>query len=223
MFEPHRATISVGYAIATWSSRRLVETIHSIPSGARLIVVDNKQLGWSLARAWNRVIERLCLEEGYEAAVILNDDVVLRPDTGRLLAEFLLRGQYDLHIQPEIALLTAYNTRDGGEQGVRYRPGEPDYSCFCVSKAIFETQGLFDDGFSPAYFEDNDSHYRIRLAGMEAGSYAPYFHYGSDTIASDTERSAEVSKRFPECRERYIQKWGGEPGSETLIQPFGCG
>jgi GT2 family glycosyltransferase len=211
----------VAYAVVTWSSLHLVETIHSIPVGARLIVVDNKQLGWSLAKAWNRAVERICIEEGYDAAIILNDDAVLSPATGEALADFLLRGQYAAGIQPEIALLTGYNTRAGGEQGLRYKPGEPDYACFCTSHELFATQGPFDEEFAPAYFEDKDSHYRIRLAGMEAGSYAPYFHYGSDTISTDKERQAEIDRTFPVCRQRFIDKWGGEPGSEVFTEPFG--
>ena len=56
---------------------------------------------------------------------------------------------------------------------------------------------------------------------MEAGSYAPYFHYGSDTISTDNERQAEINRRFPACRQRFVEKWGGEPGSEVFTEPFG--
>src|SRR2546430_928018 len=81
------------YCVITYSGSMLVETIHSVPKDARLLVVDNSQTGWSLAKSWNYGIRRLCGEEGYDAVILMNDDIVLREDTGEILARGLLEDQ----------------------------------------------------------------------------------------------------------------------------------
>src|SRR6266852_4109542 len=101
------------YAISTWSGARIVETIQSIPKGSRLLVVDNSQLGWPLAKSWNYAMDRLLIQENYEAVIIMNDDVVLRPDTGELLVDGLLRRQFDQGYGKELLLLSARHANHG--------------------------------------------------------------------------------------------------------------
>jgi GT2 family glycosyltransferase len=99
----------------------------------------------------------------------------------------------------------------------------PDFSAFMISKETYETIGQFDDGFFPAYFEDNDYHYRINLAGMKAITYpmAIYYHYGSRTQTEAKQGVPVVSNTLFEInRERYVRKWGGLPGQEKFKTPF---
>ena len=136
------------YAISTWSGARLIETIHSIPINSRLLVVDNSQMGWPLAKSWNYAIDRLCIKEGYDAIIIMNDDVVLRPDTGQLLVEGLLRDQFNQGLGKELLLLSARHANHGdmytdevnwdvlNAKSPRFEPG-PDFSCFCTTKKLF--------------------------------------------------------------------------------------
>lgn len=223
------------YAISTWSGARIVETIQSIPKGSRLLVVDNSQHGWPLARSWNYAIERLCVHEGYDAVVIMNDDVVLRPDTGKLLVKGLLEDQFKQGFDRELLLLSARHANHGdmytdevnwkvlNGKSPQFQPG-PDFSCFATSKKLIERIGPFDEHFIPAYFEDNDMHRRIQLAGFEAYAYAPYWHYRSVTVRTDPERAREISSGAQaKCRDYYIAKWGGLPASETFLTPFNRG
>ena len=218
--------MKVAYCIATWSGARLVETIHTIPEGARLLVVDTSQQCWSLAAAWNYGIKRL-LGEGYEYVIVPNDDCLLFPETGGELA-----GALEMH--ENLLMVTARNIRDfperpGPEEREHYRGfrelaiGAADFSCYCVDRRLFEIVGEFDDAFVPAYFEDNDMHRRIRLAGYEGASWAPFYHYGSTTRNTTPEREQEINGRggrFLANRDYYIRKWGGMPGSETFTRPF---
>ena len=204
----------VGYVVTTWSSPLLVETLHSVPKGERLLVVDNSQHGWPLAAAWNYGIRRLCAE-GCDGVVVCNDDLVLRPETGPQLVEGLLS-------RPDLLMTTGFHCEQTQDRAPAWESGA-DFACFCVNRRLFDIVGEFDETFNPCYFEDNDMHRRIRLAGFEALRYASYHHYLNGTIKYDSERRAVVQSRFPLVRDYYIAKWGGLPGSETYTIPFNGG
>lgn len=88
----------------------------------------------------------------------------------------------------------------------------------------FEKIGPYDESFWPAYFEDNDYAYRIKLAGVpvmavEGASIAS--HVGSATLKSYTEAEMQVHhSRFEALRAYYVRKWGGPPGQEKFVTPF---
>lgn len=90
------------------------------------------------------------------------------------------------------------------------------WSCFLQREPVWDAVGEYDDGFWPAYFEDNDYHRRMRLAGIELarlGGHSAIAHRGSATggVAFD---------RFGWNQERYVRKWGGGPGSEVHERPW---
>jgi len=231
----------VAYAVTTWGGgSKLTETLDNLPPGAHVLVVDTKAKNWPLARGWNHAIDHL-LGEGFKAVIVMNDDVVLRQDTGDLLAWAILEGQFspnqyrfdppDWEGHPELLLITPRHASpsdactdvvdrsllDAAEP--RWQPG-PDFACFCVTESLFREVGRFDEGF-PAYFEDNDMHRRIQLAGFEAGAFAPYWHFRNGTIRSDPERRAAVHRIFETSKAHYIAKWGGYLGQERYDVPFG--
>jgi hypothetical protein len=225
----------IAYVISTWSGARIVETIHSVPKNSRLLIVDNSQHGWPLAKSWNYAIERLCVHEGYDAVIVMNDDIVLRPDTGELLAQGLLIDQFKQGFDRELLILSARHANHGdmytddvnwkllNAKRAEFQPG-PDFSCFATTKKLLEVIGPFDEHFVPAYFEDNDMHRRIQLAGFEAYAYSPYWHYRSVTVRTDPERARELSSGAQaRSRDYYIAKWGGMPGSEIFPTPFNRG
>lgn len=224
------------YCVVTYSGAKLVETVHSVPKGERLLVVDNSQTGWSLSKAWNYGIERLCGEEGYDAAILMNDDIVLREDTGEILARGLLEEQQTFpngplndgrllllisarHASPSDAFTDTPDWDLLGKAEPRWQPG-PDYSCFVTSLNLLRLIGPFDEGFNPCYFEDNDSHRRIQLAGYEAAALAPYWHFRSGTYRTDAAARARIDASFEGNKQRYIQKWGGIPGQERYLRPY---
>lgn len=238
----------VAYAITTYNGLRLVETIQSLPPAARLLVIDNSQHDKSLAWAWNYANDRLIDYEKFDYVVVMNDDIILRPETGQLLADALGKKQFEggRPFPDKLVLMaTGYNIRDvdpktfGGVSvdwapqpypekygpsdlvGFKPRWGEgPDYSCFCFGRSLFQQVGRFDEKI-PLYFEDNDSHYRIRGSGYEALSYAPYWHYGSTTTNSNPEMQERVANLYRQSEAYYIQKWGGPPGGEIHKSPYG--
>lgn len=215
----------VAYAITTYlSGLRFFETLRMVPDGARLEVIQTKVRHWQLARAWNYAADKLLVEEGYDALLLCNDDIVMPEGLGDRLARALLEEQFEDpgHGDKEWLAVSAYNTKDRPDEGPRWDQGAIDYSCFCIGQKYWEVVGRFDENFIPAYFEDNDSHRRIRLAGYEAGCRAPYFHYGSETVLRDPERMQLIQHAgaFEANRRYYIAKHGGEPGRETFTHPF---
>jgi hypothetical protein len=229
------------YAVTTYSGAKLVETIHSVPKGARLLVVDNSQHGHCLSSGWNYAIERL-LGEGFDAVVVMNDDIVLRADSGENLARALLKEQFE-HPErrpgPEALLVTCRHANHGDmytdevnqalldAAAPRWQPG-PDFSCFCVGQRLLEVVGRFDENFSPAYFEDNDMHRRIQLAGFEGYAVTPYWHYRSVSYRTDPSWRAQLEGGgFDNAKRYYCAKWGApyapgiNPiGKEAFTVPF---
>lgn len=102
-----------------------------------------------------------------------------------------------------------------------YSPGAM-FCVFLIKHTLLERIGYFDERFYPAYFEDNDYHRRMKLAGAKECLVpgASYGHFGSATLKSFSDlemfrhhEEFERNKRF------YIDKWGGEPGAETQTIP----
>lgn len=251
--------VKYGIAVTTYSGPRLRETLEHLPAGVPHVVISTKDpAAHPLAWAWNSAVDEMCVKRELDAVVICNDDVILAPDTARLLAEGLVYGAAGTTARPfperKVVLTSGYNIRDvdlnleqpgghpyvepsgppyeaGLSREVFYRPEDlpkfqarwgtgPDFSCFCVSLETIKLIGPFDEVFDPCYFEDNDYHHRIKLAGYEALSYAPYWHYGSQTLAADPELASTFHTKFERCRMMYASKWGGTPGEETFTRPY---
>ena len=155
---------------------------------------------------------------------ILNNDILLHPRTLDLLSKALDRK--------EVLMATARNVSgactvptDVFEYPARDRGIErdtPDYSCFSIKRETIEKIGLFDEAFYPAYFEDNDYHYRMKLEGYVAHClyYCPYFHFGSRTMAVSKKYAAYSRMRYGKNREYFVRKWGGKPGQEKYKEAF---
>src|SRR5690606_38556929 len=79
--------------------------------------------------------------------------------------------------------------------------------------------GKFDENIFPAYFEDNDAHYRMKLLDMNmvyTEKLNPVIFRNSMTI----EKDASLNENFLKNRDYYIKKWGGEPSKEMFSIPF---
>src|SRR5262245_38462868 len=100
------------------------------------------------------------------------------------------------------------------------------WACFLQREECWQAVGEYDERFWPAYFEDNDYHYRMRLAGLDyvvpAGGAVG--HAGSATLQALPEvHRQRVAHHFELNREYYARKWGGPPGAERFARPFDGG
>ena len=97
------------------------------------------------------------------------------------------------------------------------------WACFLQREECWRAVGEYDEQFWPAYFEDGDYHYRMRLAGLDyvVPSGGAVAHAGSATLRSlpDVHRHTVVH-HFDLNRDYYVRKWGGLPGRERYRRPF---
>jgi len=85
-----------------------------------------------------------------------------------------------------------------------------------VHRLQFESVGLFDEGFYPAYYEDMDFERRLALAGWLEQVRVPVA--GVDLGAGHGTRTIPVD--YAEPRYHYRKKWGGLPGREAYVLPW---
>ena len=188
-----------------------------------------------VAKAWNTAIYEAQHRYYSRRLVLLNNDAFLRPETIDIMLETM---------ECELATLcTAKNINDGSgdldtlakhqREQCEVINDEPDFSCFALNLAMLASlrsheshiepyPGLFDTNFYPAYFEDNDFHRRLKLAGLKAikTNQAIFYHYKSSTLLNNPEIDALIQQRYFRNEQYYIHKWGGVPGKETRDQPL---
>lgn len=97
-----------------------------------------------------------------------------------------------------------------------------DTHAFAMTRQCVERIGLFDENFHPVYFEDTDYLYRQGLVG----SYRISF-YGLRTSAplnGGVTKDGRVWDQYLRSADRiknyYVEKWGGDVGSERFTTPF---
>lgn len=98
------------------------------------------------------------------------------------------------------------------------------FAFFGIDPIVLKEVGYWDEGFYPAYFEDNDWLYRIRLRDPDKVALAEDTH--SNHIGSVTLKRMSPAEQeqhhvnFRRNRDRYIAKWGGEPNHEIYTIPW---
>lgn len=180
------------------------------------------------ARSWNYGIAD-GFEKGADYVAVLNNDILCHPgcidrlarrmgDNNIAMATALdVRGEVGA---PEEVLTIPDDAKDGVAESEH-----PNFSAFMLSRHCWNTVGPFDDGFFPAYFEDNDYHRRIVLAGLRAIVHPPamFYHFGSRTQNESKGLPVVSSETFERNRAYYVKKWGGPPGAEKFSTQFGPG
>lgn len=100
--------------------------------------------------------------------------------------------------------------------------GKNRFSLFSLDHITWASVGMFDHEFFPAYFEDTDFGYRLKILNVnEIYVDSKVKHLGSATINSYTPKEQEEHRlQFIANENRYIAKWGGKPGEERFTHPF---
>ncbi len=159
-----------------------------------------------VAGSWNKCL-RAALKpasgeaDGFDWVLMMNDDICLGPHQ---LAEI------------KAALAAA------AQAGKWLVVGPHGWSVFALNRACLERVGFFDEAFFPAYFEDNDYYYRLRLVDPlrywgGCAALDPPLKRNSVSIS----RRPELNASFQRNHAYYVCKWGGPPGDERHRVPFG--
>lgn len=178
-----------------------------------------------LARAWNKGMMR-GFERGADYCLIINLDLLFHPAHTENLIQFAVENPaaviWSGETWPEEATL-AQATLDGP-------PRDGMHGCaFLVDRRLLELVGPFDEGFDPAYFEDADIVYRAKLSHLPVRRTpaARFYHYENITLQTALlNREVPFVSSFRRAADRnaqrYIDKWGGMPGEEKFLTPFGA-
>ena len=189
----------------------------------RVFVSRNKQNA-GVACSWNQGI--LLARNMYKSHTffIPNNDILIQKDT--------IKKMYDVLVVSDFVLVSAFNVKPGCPNVSDFETfpspkklnlvESPDFSCFMINNETIKKVGYFDENFYPAYFEDNDYHMRINLAGFKAVKVntAIYYHYGSMTIKEGADIKRLSNAHYLKNKEYYKTKWGGDPGKEKYKTPF---
>ncbi|MDD5006369.1 MAG: glycosyltransferase [Candidatus Omnitrophica bacterium] len=194
-------------------------------SGVRNFLIDyfyfkeNK----GCAASWNYGIKYAIRHFGSTHFFIPNNDILLHPEAIDILLKTIQKKDVVLATAIDVAgKISGQEEFNGLLPPVKTLLSEaPEFSCFMLNLKAIEKVGYFDEAFYPAYFEDNDYHHRIKLAGLKAikTNRALYFHYHSRTIKENEDIRNKSNLGYNLNQEYYIKKWGGLPGHEKLSSP----
>lgn len=194
----------------------------------RLHLINNDK-NTGCGGGWNQGV-KFAMENGFTHMIIANNDILVGPNMIQALYNRMKR-------EPSVILCSAVDViREvtvpqfvlDGEKEVNKKPDteapHPNFSCFMINRETIERVGYFDEGFYPAYFEDNDYHYRLKLAGGEncaiANTTAVFIHYGSRTQNQKAGSPIVPGQMFKNNEAYFISKWGGVPTKEKFTHPF---
>jgi GT2 family glycosyltransferase len=158
------------------------------------IFVHTQEKNIGVAASWNMLCDIIYAKHNW--ALLLNDDVYLGYDAETINQVIDDNNTFGL-IQSHL-----------------------NFSVILLQKQFFEFVGRFDEKFYPAYYEDSDYLYRMKLLGVFQGVDAKL--NPKDARVSQTyEKSPEfVNDAMKYSRLRYIEKWGNIPLLETYKTPY---
>ena len=163
-----------------------------------------------LAASWNDgLIESQ--QTRADVMIIANDDISMDRADLRTLSQGALT-----HRDTGVIICQGYD-------GNMHRQQQLQHVVFAINPIAIEKIGYFDENFFPIYFEDTDYSRRCGLAGVTYYDAGPtgIQHRGSTTIKTNSNLYTQNNTTFQKNRDYYIRKWGGEPGKETAVFPFG--
>ena len=216
--------------------RGAVETLQSVKTkhDYRIYIIDQWRHNRPLAQAWNQGAQQ-AFAEGCQFALVCNDDILFAPETiDAMVSEYVrLRTEKVIMVTPnnikteleaegkDLYSILDYQRPKDLPVGVH---DGPNFSCFLIAPEFFALHGTFDENFVPAWFEDNDSHYRAQLLGYReiSTTAAPQVHIGG--VATSMMHTIGMEPNSQKSREYYLKKWGGLPpghgGKEVFTTPY---
>ena len=191
-----------------------------------LVTRYEKNIG--VQEAWNNAIKK-GFSEGYDYILIANNDVLFHRTAIQVLVNELekkdekvvLVSSLDLRCECERPE-NIFGRQDNEKIDVPCSP-HPNFSSFMINRKMIKEVGYFDKGFFPAYFEDNDMHYRIQKAGLVAlcCPASMFYHFASKTQTDFRYSGGFTSNtQFTASQRYFVDKWGGLPGKEKFDKPF---
>ena len=170
---------------------------YGAPTSKTRVYKPGRNIG--VAAAWNHVLTTID-----EPVIMACDDMDLWPGT-------------------VAAMVEAYKVHEDVDFFFPQHNAHTMFGVYLLRRRVFDKIGMFDEAFSPAYFEDNDYAYRMKLAGIKTMTVplAGMNHVGSATLKSFSgDEMKQHHASFEALRKLYVRKWGGQPGHEVFTAPY---
>lgn len=155
---------------------------------------DGHNLG--VARSWNVAAEQVLADPGCDYLVIMSASLLFGPE---------------LHTTWAAQMDTWWGAKVIEADGLSWH-------LIALHRTCLERVGLFDPAFYPAYFEQTDWCYRLKVIGWEQGFARVWVNALCQGAARHT---AVVSCPARPLLDHYEAKWGGPKGSERFVLPYG--
>lgn len=166
----------------------------------------------SLNAVWNDALTMAFGSLKLEHALVVNNDLVLRPDAYRLL----LADGGDFVTGVGVGTMAEIAEINTGS-----RSPHPTFSCFLIRKKVWEEVGKFDEAYW-AYASDCSYHLRMHRLGIPAYAIdVPFYHVNSGTMKrlEDADRDALQLKADAD-RAHFRMVYGFEVGSPEYEAAF---
>ena len=169
-------------------------------------ILFKESVNLGVAGSWNKIMQLSFDEYKCNYTLLLNDDMVIGPKFFGIYEDTLKK-------HPDAFIVNS-----------------PFYwSCITLTRECYNTLGLFDINFFPAYFEDNDYATRLtlyeeyrkckgKLYVIENG-LNPDITRNSGSIARDS----SLNSNFAKNGNYFKEKWGGGPHHVKFKTPFNHG
>lgn len=216
-FEMHFLLIDNGSTDAT---RTEGQKINSGISNVCTFAYHRNEEMWGFQKSVNFGVKYF-FDKGFDYVLVLNNDIALHPNAIWRLVERFEKGGVSMVTCMDVTLECDKNpanlSKIDDELKAENCPETPHpcFSAFMVNRECWDVVGEFDEIFAPAYYEDNDYHYRMQLAGLLAITYPPamFFHWASRTQLEALGRPLTDSTNQ---HAQYVRKWGGDPAKEVF-------
>lgn len=165
----------------------------------------------SLNYVWNDAIGSAFIS-GHEHVLVINNDIVMRPDTFRLLVQD--GGLF-------VTGVSVGSMTETAKVHVGSRSPHPAFSCFLIRRECWERVGEFDEAFW-AYASDLDYHLRMDRLGIDA--YAidlPFYHETSSTLRLVDNAMRDMLQAQADADRAYFKrKYGFAGGTDEYYAEF---
>lgn len=218
--------IGIGFSVLN-NFKGFAESVHSIRTSHEwnLYMFDQWRLNRPLSQTWNQMALQ-AFKDGCDYAMLCNDDILFSPGC----IDAMVRVHQELNESENVVMVTPNNIMlelANPEDILSYELAKdtpatwsehPNFSCFLIARDFFEKVGFFDENFIPAWYEDNDSHYRSKLLGYKeiCTNQAPMVHYGGVATSLMDNPNSQPSHDY------FLKKWGSVTRllDETFKTPY---
>lgn len=192
-----------------------VEFLQKLEGDNVKVIYNSENLGFS--KGCNQGIQ---IAQG-EIIGLLNNDILFSSDWIEYILEVFGKEPEAGFVSPN-CIEAFYNSRKFFEKKMSKIPDKlhyysctkPSFSCVFAKKEIFDKIGLFDEKFTPAYFEDDDIVWRAMFGGFKnfVLSNIYFYHLGSVT----GKMLPDLCEIFEKNKKYFFQKYSDKPFVECL-------